>query len=121
MIAGTFPRGLIFRYQSGLGLPDTSCVSKGMPNSLSAMKLRAAYGHVLSGVVKNWRGVEGSMPTVESYPPLRSVFARHPTDLKGAKAEAAAVTRTKGNNKLNPTIFVCRPMMMRKNEHWNLT
>ena len=69
------------------------------------MKLRAAYGHVLSGVVKNWRGVEGSMPTVESYPPLRSVLTRHPTDLKGAKAEAAAVTRTKGDSKLNPTIL----------------
>ena len=43
------------------------------------------------GVVKNWRGVDGSMPTVESYPPLRSVPWRLDAEyLEGAKAETAA-------------------------------
>ena len=46
---------------------------------------------MLPGVVKNWRGVDGSMPTVESYPPRRSVPWRlDGAYLEGAKAETAA-------------------------------
>lgn len=31
------------------------------------------YGHVLPGRTKSWRGVLGSAPTVESYPPCSLV------------------------------------------------
>ena len=67
------------------------------------------------GVVKNWRGVDGSMPTVESYPPLRSVPWRlDGAYLEGAKAETAAgvwmtqdattATRNTCSNELKVTI-----------------